>query len=272
MEIKIIDARASRWSLDLGEVWNRRELLRLLVLRAISTRYRQMVLGFFWSLLEPLALLGMMTFVFGFMLRVPSNGLPYPVFVFSGLLPWLLFSRATMAAAGSLQENMGLISKVYFPRLILPLSITARELFDSLIMIACLLVIAAAFGFWPTWRILLLPVLVLYVVILSLGIGLWTASILVKFRDIRPLLSIALQFGMYASPVIYSASAVPSSMLIFYQLNPMYWAIEGSRWVFLGQPVELSPALYVSAALTLCLSASGLFVFSIYEKLTVDVQ
>ena len=272
MEIRIIDAEAPRWSLGLGEVWHRRELLRLLIVRAISTRYQQMVLGFFWSVLEPLALLTMMTFVFGFVLRAPSNGLPYPVFVFSALLPWLLFSRATMAASGSLQEHMGLISKVYFPRLILPLSSTARELFDSLVMTACLLLLAAAFGYWPTWRVLLLPVLISYVAILSLGLGLWTASILVKFRDIRPLLSIALQFGMYASPIIYSASAVPQSWLFYYQLNPMYWPIELSRWIFMGQAVELTPAFYISAAFGLCLFTSGVFVFSIYEKLTVDVQ
>jgi lipopolysaccharide transport system permease protein len=272
MEMKVIDAQARRWSLGLGEVWNRRELLRLLTVRAISTRYQQMVLGFFWSLLEPLALLAMMTFVFGFMLRAPSNGLPYPVFVFSGLLPWLLFSRATMSASGSLQEHMGLISKVYFPRLILPLSITAREVFDSLVMTACLVVIAAAFDYWPTWRILLLPALVLYIAMLSLGVGLWTASILVKFRDIRPLLSIALQFGLYASPIIYSGSAVPQSWLFFYQLNPMYWPIEASRWIFMGQPVEVTAAFYISATFGLVLFASGVFVFSIYEKLTVDVQ
>ena len=269
MNVKIIDAQARHRSLGLGELWSRRELLRLLTVRAISTRYRQMVLGVFWSLLEPLALLAMMTFVFGFMLRAPSNGLPYPVFIFSGLLPWLLFSRATMATAGSLQENMGLISKVYFPRLILPLSVAAREVFDSIIMIACLLIVAAAFGYWPTWRILFLPVLVLYVAILSLGVGLWCASILVKFR---PLLSIALQFGMYASPIIYSDSVVPQGWLFAYQLNPMYWAIEASRWIFLGQAVEPAPTLYVASAVAIGLFASGTLVFSIYEKLTVDVQ
>jgi len=272
MQTKIIDAHARRWSLGLGEVWGRRELLRLLTVRAISTRYQQMLLGFFWSLLEPLALLAMMTFVFGFMLRAPSNGFPYPVFVFAGLLPWLLFSRATMASSGSLQEHMGLISKVYFPRLILPLSVTAREVFDSLVMTVCLVVIAAAFGFWPTWRVLLLPVLIAYIAVLSLGVGLWTASIMVKFRDIRPLLSIALQFGLYASPIIYSSSAVPEAWRFYYQLNPMYWPIEASRWVFLGQPVEVTPALHISAAFGLALFVSGVFVFSIYEKLTVDVQ
>ncbi len=231
-----------------------------------------MVLGFFWSLLEPLALLAMMTFVFGFILRAPSNDVPYPVFVFSGLIPWLLFSRATLAAAGSLQENMGLISKVYFPRLILPLSITAREVFDSFIMITCLLIIAAAFGYWPTWRIVFLPVLMLYIVIASLGIGLSFASILVKFRDIRPLLSIALQFGMYASPIIYSSTAVPRNLLFVYQLNPMYWAIEGSRWIFLGQPVEVTPALYISVAAVFALLVFRRVRVLDHEKLTVDVQ
>ncbi len=272
METKIIDAQAPRWSLGLADVWDRRELLRLLIKRAITARYRQMLLGFFWSLLEPLALLAMMSFVFGFLLRAPSNGVPYPVFVFSGLIPWLLFSRATLAVAGSLQENMGLISKVYFPRLILPLSVGVREVFDSFIMVACLLVIAAASGYLPTWRVVFLPILLLYIVMASLGVGLWAASILVKFRDIRPLLSIALQFGMYVSPIIYSVAIVPKNLLFVYQLNPMYWAIEASRWIFLGQPVEVTPALYVSVAAVLALFSSGVFVFSIYEKLTVDVQ
>lgn len=272
MNVRVIDASASSVAVGLKETWESRELLRLFVARGIMQRYRQMVLGVAWTVVEPLALLLMMTIMFGFVLRAPSGDVPYPVFAFSGLTVWMLFSRAAVSAAGSLLDNMGLISKVYFPRLILPLSVCAREIFDSLLAFACLLVIAIPFGYLPTWRIVLLPPLVLYCVMLALALGLWCACAMVRFRDLRPMLTIGLQVGMYASPVAYSASIVPDYLRFYYQLNPMYWPIEFSRWIFLGKPVEVTAPFYISAAIMLLLLWGGLEVFQRLQRMTVDVQ
>ncbi len=269
---RIIDAGVSWWRLDLREFWQHRELLMVFIRRNISTRYRQMLLGVLWSVLEPLALLLMMTAVFGFFLRAPSDGYPYPVFAFAALIPWLLFSKAAMSAAGSLLDNMGLISKIYFPRLILPVSAVARDMYDAIITLLILVVLAAAFGFWPTWKLLLLPVVVVAATIVALGIGLWLAAVMVRFRDLRPLLTIVLQLGFYASPILYSPTVVPERILPFYQLNPMYWLIELSRWIMLGRSIAITDSLYISAALTLLLLLSGIFVFTFNERATVDVQ
>lgn len=231
-----------------------------------------MALGIIWSVLEPLALLLIMTAVFGFILKAPTNGYPYPVFAFAGLIPWLLFSKATLSAAGSLQENMGVISKIYFPRLILPLSAVFREAYDTGVTLVILVALAATYGFLPSWKLLLWPLLIVFTLAAALAIGLWVAALLVKFRDFRPLLTVALQLGMYATPIIYSASVVPESVIPYYQLNPMYWTVEASRWIMLDQPFVTSPSLYLSVLLTVLLFASGLLVFSIYERATVDVQ
>lgn len=256
----------------LRETWESRELLRLFAVRSIMQRYRQMVLGMVWAVMEPLALLLMMTIMFGYVLRAPSGDVPYPVFAFSGLTAWLLFSRAAVSSAGSLADNMGLISKVYFPRLILPLSATAREIFDSLLGFLCLLVIAVAFGYLPSWRIVLLPLLIAFCVIAALAIGLWCACVMVRFRDVRPMLSIGLQIGMYASPVAYSAAIVPERLRFYYELNPMYWAVEFARWIFLGKAVEVTLPFYLSLIMLVALLLGGIYVFQRLQQMTVDVQ
>lgn len=271
MSIKVIEAE-SRKGLALGEVWQHRELAMLFVRRQIASRYKQMLLGGLWAVIEPLATLVLMTVVFGMLLRVDTNGFPYPVFAFAGLIPWMLFSKAAQAVAGSLHENMSLISKVYFPRLILPMAALGRELFDTLITVTILIILAASFGFLPTWRYLLIPVVLLTAGLTAAGMGLWMAALVVMMRDIRPLLAIVLQAGMYVTPILYSPAIVPAAMLPWYQLNPMYWAVEAFRWVLLGQPFAVTSSLYYSAAVATAMLLSGIFVFSAYEKVTVDVQ
>jgi len=261
-----------RWSLGFAEALRRHELLSLFVARQISSRYRQMLLGVLWALVEPLGQLLLLTVVFGFLLKVNTGGYPYPVFAFAGLSAWYLFSRATLAVAGSLQENMGLISKVYFPRLILPLAAVSRELFDALLMIILLLVLAMAYGFTPTLRVLALPLILICSAMLALAIGLWLATLMVKFRDIRPILGLALQGGMYATPVVYSADLVPERFRFAYELNPMYWAVEFSRWALFGKEVVINSALSWSAGVSLLLLLGGLITFSLFERMSVDVQ
>ncbi len=246
-----------RFSLGLASLWCSRELLSIFACRQISARYRQMLLGVLWAAMEPIGLLLLMTAVFCFLLKVDTKGYPYPVFAFSGMAAWLLFSRATLAVAGSLIDNIGLVSKVYFPRLILPIASVARELFDGLLMVAILLLLAFIYGFPPSPRMLALPLILICAAVLSLAIGLWFAAFLVKFRDIRPILTLALQAGMYVTPIVYSVNLVPERFRSLYDLNPMFWIVEFSRWALLGKTIVLSPALFWSGGFRCCCCLAG---------------
>lgn len=269
---KIIQASRPWWRLDLADAFAHRELLWLLMWRNVTSRYAQMSLGMLWSVLEPLAMLMTLVVVFGFLIRVPTEGVPYPVFVFAAQIPWLLFAKATMNAIGCLQEHMSLVSKVAFPRLLLPFASVFRDLFDSVILVAILLAVSAVYGYFPTPRLLAVPVLLLGVTALSVAIGLWLAGSLVRYRDIRPIVAIILQIGFYLSPVLFPTSLVPPRFLPLYSLNPMYWAIEISRWIFVGQPVTVTPSFFISMIGVAALFVSGLFVYAHKERAAVDVQ
>lgn len=270
-QIKIIEPRKGGIDLRLGEVFRARELLWMFIWRNITVRYRQMALGFMWMIFEPLAILIIMSVVFGRVLKLPTDGYPYPVFAFAGLMPWLLFSKSCISATGSLRDNMGVISKVYFPRVIMPISAIAKDLFDSLVSLCLLLILAFAWGFAPEPQILLIPLFMCIPVGFSLGVGLWLSAAAVKYRDLTPALTIALQLGMYLTPIIYSPAIVPPSFLSIYKMNPMYWAVEGFRWCILGRPFDLAPQFFLSLGLVLLIIISGMFIFSRLERFTVDV-
>lgn len=272
MSIRIIDAEERRAGVSFVELWAHRELVVLFIKRQIASRYRQMLLGGLWAVLEPLATLAMMSVVFGFLLRVNTSGYPYPVYAFAALIPWFLFSKSALAVASSLQENMALISKVYFPRLLLPIAAMCRELFDSLITLAILIALAISFDFYPSWKYIFIVPGLLLVALAGCGLGLWVAALMVKFRDARPILTICLQAGMYATPIFYPSSFVPAWLMPYYQLNPMYWMVALFRWVMLNQQTAVTPMLYVSVVITLVIFVSGIWTFSAYEKMTVDVQ
>lgn len=269
---KVIEATRPWWRLDLADAVAHRELLWLLMWRNVTSRYAQMSLGMLWSVLEPMAMLMTLVIVFGFLIRVPTEGVPYPVFVFAAQVPWLLFAKATMNAIGCLQEHMSLVSKVAFPRLLLPFASVFRDLFDSVILVAILTVVGALYGYFPTARLLAVPFLLLGVTAFAVAMGLWLAGSLVKYRDIRPIVGIALQIGFYLSPVLFPTSLVPARFLPIYSLNPMYWAIELSRWAFVGQAVTITASFYISMAGVALLFASGLFVYAHQERAAVDVQ
>ena len=269
---KIIQASRPWWRLDLADAFAHRELLWLLMWRNVTSRYAQMSLGMLWSVLEPLAMLTTLVVVFGFLIQVPTEGVPYPVFVFAAQVPWLLFARATLNAIGCLQEHMGLVSKVAFPRLLLPFASVFRDLFDSVILVAILIVIGALYGYFPTARLIVVPVLLLGVTVFAVAIGLWLAGSLVRYRDIRPIMAIALQIGFYLSPVLFPISLIPPQFLPVYSLNPMYWAIQFSRWAFVGTPVAITLSFYLSMAGVAMLFTSGLFVYAHKERAAVDVQ
>ena len=270
-EVRVIENQR-HFGFGLLEVSRRLELLWMLAQRQIASRYRQMLLGVVWAALEPLGQLLMLTLVFGFLLKVDTAGYPYPLFAFAGLTGWWLFSRNLMAVAGSLQDNMSLISKVYFPRLILPLAASVKELFDIAVMVGLLLIVSAIYGYLPDFKVVVLVPLLLSAGLLSLGIGLWLASLMVRFRDIRPMLGLILQAGMYATPILYSPSLVPERFQFAYQLNPMYWVIELLRWALLDKPVVIAAPFYWSLGVSAMILASGLLVFSATEKIAVDVQ
>ena len=271
VEVHIIE-RQRHFGFGILEVTKRLELLWMLAQRQISSRYRQMLLGVFWAALEPLGQLIMLTLVFGFLLKVDTAGYPYPLFAFAGLTGWWLFSRNLMAVASSLQDNMGLISKVYFPRLILPLAASMKELFDMAVMVGLLLVVATTYGYLPGLKVVLIVPLLLFAALFSLGLGLWLASLMVRFRDIRPMLGLILQAGMYATPILYSPALVPERFQFAYQLNPMFWVVELSRWALLDKPVAITAPFYWSLGISTLILASGLLVFSVTEKMAVDVQ
>jgi lipopolysaccharide transport system permease protein len=256
----------------LRNAWRHRELLRVLVWRNITVRYRQMALGMLWIVLEPLALIGMLFVVFGLVLKVPSEGYPYPIFMFAGLVPFMCFSKTVNGISDSLSQNMGLISKIYFPRLLLPISAAGRDVFDMMVWLILLVFLGWLFGLTPSARLLLLPVFLLLPLFTAAAIGLWLSVLIVRFRDVRHMLAIAVQMLMYGSPIMYSPSMVPQSLMPLYQVNPLYWAIEGFRWALLGRAVSITPQFFVSIGAVLALLAGGLIVFARYERFSVDVQ
>ncbi|MDO8680083.1 MAG: ABC transporter permease [Acidobacteriota bacterium] len=269
---KIIQAERPWWRLDLADAWAHRELLWLLMWRNVTSRYAQMALGMVWAILEPLALLLTLVLVFGFFVRVDTGNIPYPVFVFAAQIPWLLFAKATMNAVGCLQEHMALVSKVSFPRLLLPFASVFRDLFDSVILVLILIVVGMFYGYFPTWRLIVVPALLLSVTMLAIAIGLWLAGPAVRMRDVRPIMLIILQMGFYFSPILFPPSLVPPRFLPIYTMNPMYWAIEISRWAFLGRPVDLSPSFVMALVVVVIAFVSGLFVYAANERAAVDVQ
>jgi len=258
--------------LGLVQVWQYRELLRVLLWRNLAVRYRQMALGLLWMVLEPLAQVGIMFVIFGLVLRLPSEGFPYPLFVFAGLVPFLLFRKALDSTADCLRENMALISKVYFPRLLLPISAAVRDFIDVMVNLAVLILLSLAYGYFPGPRVLLLPFVMLIPMLAAAGIGLWTASLMVRLRDLRHLIGIGVQILMYGSPIIYSPAQVPAALMPYYQLNPIYWAIEFFRWALLGRDLTITPQFYISLALVAAVFVSGLFIFNRFERMSVDVQ
>ncbi|NDJ35192.1 MAG: ABC transporter permease [Chloroflexi bacterium] len=256
---------------DLRELWRYRELLYVLVLRDIRARYRQMALGPAWIALKPLITMVIFSLVFGGLAGLPSDGVAYPVFTFTALLPWMAFAEAARASAGSLVARMDVIAKVYFPRLVVPLAAVLAALLDLVVSFGVLLVLMAISGEGVlSWRWLLLPGYVLLAAATALAIGLWAAAAAVRFRDLRFAVGYLMQAGIYATPVAYAASIVPEPWLSALKLNPMFWVVEGFRWALLGtgtppEPAMLIPLLAVGLAL-----ASGVVVFHRMERTIVD--
>ena len=261
----------SGWSsLALHEVWQYRELLWFLTSRDIKARYRQMALGPLWIIIKPLVDMVIFSLIFGTLAKLPSEGVPYPIFTYTALLPWDYFSGAAGASVGSLVSRMSLISKVYFPRLVVPISAVLSGLVDLAVSFLILLGMMAYYGFAPSPAILTLPLYLLLATATALGVGLWSAALAVRFRDLTTAISYGIRVWMYATPVVYSTSLVPERWQLLYQLNPMYWVIEGFRWALLGKGQPPQPLMLVPVIFVLLLLMSGAFVFRRTERTIVD--
>ncbi|MDQ8204986.1 ABC transporter permease [Pelagicoccus sp. SDUM812003] len=254
------------------DLWRYRELFAFLVWRDILVRYKQTVVGVAWSLIKPLLTMLVLTFVFGKVGNMPSGGVPYPLLVFCGMLPWQFFASGLSESGNSLVGNSSLISKIYFPRLIVPASSVITSFVDFIISSAFLTALMVWFQFLPSNNIIFLPVFMLLAFSASFGIGLWVAALMVRYRDFRFIIPFAVQFGLYISPVGFLSSVVPEQYRLIYSLNPMAGVIDGFRWSILGgeHDIYITGLLLSSAMITIIL-ISGIAYFRKTEKTFADV-
>jgi len=258
-------------ALNLKDLWLYRELIYFFTWRDLKVRYKQTLLGASWAILQPVLTMVVFSIFFGGLAKVPSDGVPYPIFSYAALLPWTLFSKALQDASRSLVSSAHIISKVYFPRLILPLSSTLAGLVDFLIAFVVLLVMMFLYGIRPTARLWLLPLLILLALITAIGVSLWLSALNVMYRDVGHMLPFLNQFWMYITPIAYSSSLVPEKWRFFYALNPMTGVVEGFRWALLGMEKSPSITLLISTVISLLVTISGLFYFRRMERKFADL-
>lgn len=268
-----IRIRPSRgWTaLKLRDVWDYRELLYFLVWRDVKVRYKQTVLGVTWVALQPLATTIVFTLIFGNLAKMPSDNLPYAVFALAGLLPWNYFSGAVGRGSQSLVGSANLISKVYFPRLIIPVSGVLGGLVDFAIVFVMLVVLLFFYGYYPALSWLLLPFFLLLAIATALGVSLWLSALNVQYRDVGYLIPFFLQLWFFATPVVYPSSLIPAPWNVLYALNPMTGVVDGFRWALFGRGSAPGPILIVSVAAVIVVLITGLYVFKRMERTFADV-
>jgi lipopolysaccharide transport system permease protein len=255
---------------DFHELWNYRELLTSFTMRDIKIRYKQTALGFLWAIIQPLFMMLIFTIIFGGFAKIPSDDIPYPLFSFAALLPWMLFSEGLSRSTMSMVVNSNIMTKVYFPRLIMPISGILSPLVDFAVSIVILVILMGYYGFVPTINVIFLPLFILLALATSLGAGLWLSALNVKYRDFQYTVPFIVQLWMYASPVVYPASMIPAAFRPLYGLNPMTGVIEGFRWALLGTEVPGSIIL-VSVGVVIVLLVSGMFYFRRMEQYYADI-
>jgi lipopolysaccharide transport system permease protein len=254
------------------DVWRYRELFWFLVWRDILVRYKQTVIGVAWSVIRPLVTMLAFSVVFGLLAKLPSDGVPYPLLVFAAMLPWNFFSNALSEISGSLVGNANLLTKIYFPRIIIPVSSIIVSLVDFAISMVIMAGIMFWYGYLPDWRVATLPMFLLLAFLPVSGLGLWFAALNVKYRDFRFVVPFLLQFGLYVSPVGFASSIVPEKWRLLYALNPMVGVIDGFRWALLRETTELYwPGIVLSSSLSLALLVTGLWFFRKTERILADV-
>lgn len=254
------------------DLWRYRDLFFFLVWRDILVRYKQTVIGVAWALIRPIITMAVFTFIFGRLANLPSDGVPYPLLVFSAMLPWFFFSSALMESSNSLVTSASLLSKVYFPRIIVPISPVVVCLVDFILTFFVLLCVMIIYGHWPDIRILALPLFLMLGVMSVLGLGLWLSALTVKYRDFKFVVPFIVQIGMYISPVGFSSSIVPEKWRLLYSLNPMVGVIDGFRWSLLGGDFKLYlPGLAASVVITLIVFITGVIYFRRSERKFADI-
>ena len=258
-------------SLQLSTLWEYRELLYFLAWRDIKVRYKQTGLGIAWAILQPFITMVLFSLIFGYLGQIPSDGVPYPIFTFAALLPWQLFANSLSASGNSLIMNQEMIKKVYFPRLIIPLSAVCVGLVDFAIAFVVLLVMMAYYNFWPTLAVVTLPLFILLAITTALAVGLWLSTLSVQYRDVQFLIPALTQFWLFATPIAYPSSLIPEPWRLLYGLNPMVGVIEGFRWALLGQARPLEGPVIVSILIIGLLLVGGLIYFKRIEKTFADV-
>jgi lipopolysaccharide transport system permease protein len=262
-------------ALNLRAVWQYRELLYFLVWRDVKVRYKQTVLGVLWIIVQPVVSMVVFSLLFGGLLKVPSGDVPYPIFAYAALLPWNYFANSLTRSSGSLVNSAQLITKVYFPRLIVPISGVLSGLVDFGVAFLVLIGLMAYYGIAPTLAVVLLPVFLLMAVLTALGFGLWLAALNVRFRDVGYLVPFLVQVWMYVTPVIYGSTLIPESFRFLLGLNPMTIVVEGFRWALLGAAAPMSQTsieiLSLSLIVMIVVLISGLVFFRRTERTFADI-
>lgn len=267
----VIEARTGYVQVGWRELWASRELLYFLAWRDLKTRYAQTAIGAGWALMQPLLSTLIFTLVFGYLAKMPSDGLPYPIFAFAAILPWSLFSKSLERSTLSVVTEGGLIKKVYFPRLIIPIAATFINLVDFAVGLLILIGMMAWYQQVPQWTVLFLPFFVGIALLTALSVSLWLSALNVKYRDVASVVPLMTQLWMFASPVLYPASLVPESLRWYYGLNPMAGVIEGFRWALLGKTAPDWTMMAVSLAMVALLLIGGVIFFRRVERTFADL-
>jgi lipopolysaccharide transport system permease protein len=254
------------------DLWRYRELFYFIAWRDILVRYKQTAIGIAWSVIRPFLTMIVFTVVFGKLAKLPSEGVPYPILVFAAMLPWQFFSNSLSEASNSLIANASMLTKIYFPRIVVPASSVIISVVDFLISFILLGLLMAWYGFVPSWRMISLPLFLLLAFAASFGFSLWLSALNVRYRDFQYVIPFIVQFGLYISPVGFTSSIVPEKWRLLYSLNPMVGVIDGFRWAILGGNAQIYwPGFLLSAALTLLILMSGFRYFRKTERVLADI-
>jgi lipopolysaccharide transport system permease protein len=258
-------------SLKLNELWQYRELVYFLIWRDIKVRYKQTALGAAWAIIQPVMTMVVFSLFFGKLGKIPSDGVPYPIFAYAALVPWTFFANGLAQSSNSLVGSSNLITKVYFPRLAIPMGTVLSGLLDFMLAFVVLLGMMLWYGITPTVNLLFLPLFLLLAVITSLGVGLWLSALNVEYRDVRYVVPFLTQFWMLATPIAYPSSLLPEPWRTIYGLNPMVGVVEGFRWALLGARMAPGPVISASSLAAVVILASGAFYFRRMERTFADV-
>jgi lipopolysaccharide transport system permease protein len=267
----VVEPTHGWFHLRLKELWDFRELLFFFTWRDVAVRYKQTVLGASWAIIQPVMTMIIFSIIFGRLAKLPSDGIPYPIFSYTALLPWQLFSSGVSSASMSLIGNQNMITKTYFPRLILLISTVVSGLVDFALSFLVLLVMMVFYKISFSWRILVLPLFILLALITALAVGMWLAVFNVRYRDVKYITSFLMQFWQYATPIAYSITLIPIQWRTIYGLNPMTGVIGGFRWAMLGQSFDLGPIVIASVIVVILLFLGGLVYFQGMEKTFADL-